>query len=165
VSGNFTQEAASDDVSDFTPSQCLGVLHWMNFYRNHDTYKQLGRLAGGRYYNAEGGATEHLTTFISCCAEGLAYRKVEAELDETRPKCSSKWTAADGGKVWCRDGSVPRIVKSGLKGEVCRCFDFEKVKDDTLRLDVERYKDCPATASECQTTPPKKKKKKKKKKN
>jgi hypothetical protein len=33
---------ATDDLTGLTPGQCLGVEHWMGFYRSHDTYRPVG---------------------------------------------------------------------------------------------------------------------------
>eukprot|EP00968_Pinguiococcus_pyrenoidosus_P000812 scaffold48_cov311-Pinguiococcus_pyrenoidosus.AAC.7 len=157
VSGEFEEDDATADISDFDGSKCLGVKHWLDFYRFHDTYRFQGLLVG-RYYDAQGKPTQAWHDFADCCEAGFELREADKRMDQERPRCSSKWTAAAGGRVWCEPPRVPRKVTSAEGGkQICRCFMPETSEEPSLRTDVTAYRDCDPRAHECQTTPPKKK--------
>jgi hypothetical protein len=61
VTGKFTDEDATDDISDFDGKQLLGVAHWREFYANHHVYKKVGVVAG-KYFDDKGVQT----TLVRC---------------------------------------------------------------------------------------------------
>lgn len=155
VSGKFTEDE-TDDLSDMTEDQCLGILHWVDFYRNHATYKHVGRLVG-TFWDAEGRPTAENLAFQACVRRGELAKEEEKKMDEQRPRCASRWSAKEGGKVWCeQEGMLPRITSTALNPakKVCRCFELKDIAAGR-REDVLLYDGCDPFASECKTTPPK----------
>ncbi|CAM9540360.1 unnamed protein product [Ectocarpus sp. 12 AP-2014] len=108
VSGNFTEAGLTDDLSGLEPSKCLGIKDWHEFYQNHELYKKRGLLAG-RFYNANGKPTRELAAFHKCARKGAKEKEREAAEKLLYPSCNSRWSAAEGGRVWCEDEKkVPR---------------------------------------------------------
>ena len=60
---------ATDDLNDLTAGQCLGIEHWVHFYRDHSTYTRLG-VAVGRFFDASGEPTAEHAAFRACVARG-----------------------------------------------------------------------------------------------
>ena len=75
ISGNFTEDETSD-ISDLNEEQCLGIMHWLKFYRNHETYKPVGFLIG-TFWDARGKPTPENLAFQSCVARGEAAKAKE----------------------------------------------------------------------------------------
>ncbi|CAM9765486.1 unnamed protein product [Ascophyllum nodosum] len=108
VSGDFSEAGLTDDLSGLEPSKCLGIKDWHAFYKNDKKYKQRGILAG-RFYDAKGRSTEALADFERCVEEGKRAKALEAAEKLLYPNCNSKWSAKEGGRVWCPDPKkVPR---------------------------------------------------------
>lgn len=55
----------------------------------------------GRFYDAEGAATEALREAQALVEEGKRLRALEDEQKKLFPSCNSEWSAAEGGRVWC----------------------------------------------------------------
>jgi len=56
--GKFTPEEAQKGPEVLQESELPGLLDWINFYRNHQVYKFIGRLIDPRYYSEEGEPME-----------------------------------------------------------------------------------------------------------
>lgn len=98
VTGAFSREEATDDVSALSPEEIMGVKEWMEFYRKDYTY--VGRLIG-RYYDQDGKPTEALKEAKEKMKEGQRLRKLQQDENKRYPGCNSRWSADEGSTVWC----------------------------------------------------------------
>lgn len=53
-SGKNTPEGAAEKLEEWDDDQLVAVWEWSKFYEDHETYKYLGILAGGRYFDESG---------------------------------------------------------------------------------------------------------------
>jgi len=120
---------ATDDLSDLTPGQCLGIEHWRLFYRNHSKYTFQG-FHVGRYYDANGAPTGAHADYIACVERANSGKRSAQEAMLTAPACQraapvstepkhkiGSWTTLS-----CADfGRLPRSYKPGLPEAACTC--------------------------------------------
>ena len=86
LSADFTADA-TDDLSDLTPGQCLGIEGWRLFYRNHATYKRVG-WKRGRFYDQQGNPTEALNKLRGCIQVGNAAHEAARAAVIAAPRCA-----------------------------------------------------------------------------
>ena len=98
VTGVFSREEATDDVSALSPEEMMGVKDWMDFYRKDYTY--VGRLVG-RYYDSHGEPTPALLQARQKIKEGQRLRKLQEGENKRFPGCNSRWSQDEGSTVWC----------------------------------------------------------------
>uniref|UniRef100_A0A383V6X5 Cytochrome b5 heme-binding domain-containing protein n=1 Tax=Tetradesmus obliquus TaxID=3088 RepID=A0A383V6X5_TETOB len=148
ITGDFVGDI-TDDVSDLDPEACLGLLGWLDFY--HKTYTYKGKLIG-RFYDAAGAATAALDSVHARAKEGEALKAAREAEEANWPSCNSKWTADEGGSVWCDDGMYPRKLFMEMKGgrAVWRCACFKELGWSDVR---KVYVDCDPDAHFCKTNP------------
>ncbi|CAH1801823.1 unnamed protein product [Owenia fusiformis] len=129
VTGKFEGEGLTDDVSNLSPEDMIGIEEWMTFYEKDYTY--VGKLEG-RYYDRHGNATTELLIAQEKIHEGHQVKKVESDDKTLYPMCNSAWTQKDGATVWCTNKSggkqrdwtgVPRkYYKLGSSEYRCACI-------------------------------------------
>ncbi|XRB01239.1 cytochrome b5 heme-binding domain-containing protein [Pycnococcus provasolii] len=152
ITGEFEKEI-NDNIDDFTDEQCLGVVDWAKFY--HETYKFVGVLAGGAFFDNSGTPTARRVSLLSRADSAKAAQALAKEQEKQFPACSSRWTQQDGGTVWCDAGEYPRRIDKpsapgGVVAERCACFSDVGVNDQR-RL----YDGCAPHSSKCSTSKPK----------
>lgn len=110
MTGDFTAEGLTDDVGGLTDDQLAGVATWSTFYAGEPNYRRVGRLAGGRFYDAAGGALPPAGLVRAAASRAAAARAAREAEERAAPSCSAAWTAEGGGRVWCEPGGgrVPR---------------------------------------------------------
>ncbi|KAK3730863.1 hypothetical protein QZH41_009968 [Actinostola sp. cb2023] len=139
VTGVFSREKATDDVTGLSPEEMLGIKEWMDFYRKDYTY--LGKVIG-RYYNENGKPTSALKEAKALIKEGKLLREKQKDDDKKFPPCNSKWSQNEGAEVWCSQESggihrswegVPRqLFKPGSRDPKCVCVRTTGASSDTL---------------------------------
>lgn len=98
VTGMFSREKATDDVSGLSPEEMLGIKDWMDFYRKDYTY--VGKVIG-RYYDENGKPTDALKQAKALIKEGKRLKDIQKGEDKKFPPCNSKWSQTEGAEVWC----------------------------------------------------------------
>ena len=98
ITGKFSRDEATDDVSGLSPEEMLGVKNWMDFYRKEYTY--VGKMIG-RYYDTEGNPTDDLKAAWKKIKEGKMLKKAQEEQSKRYPGCNSQWSRDEGSTVWC----------------------------------------------------------------
>jgi hypothetical protein len=97
------------------PEQLLELTEWLDFYRR--TYPHRGVLAGGSFYDTSGQPKKALALVRAGAARGVEVRaereRARRARAAARPACETKWTAEEGGELWCPDAKrpYPRRVK------------------------------------------------------
>ncbi|CAI5533651.1 unnamed protein product [Closterium sp. Naga37s-1] len=108
VSGNFSDDGLTNDLTGLSGEQCIGIADWRDFY--FKTYIHVGKLVG-RIYDEQGKPREALGEFDELLKEGKRLRDVGSERG--------------------RQGDGLTDDLTGLSGEQCigiadwRDFDFE----------------------------------------
>lgn len=98
VTGMFSREKATDDVSGLSPEEMIGIKDWMDFYRKDYTY--VGKVVG-RYYDENGKPTDALKQAKALIKEGKRLKEIQKGEDKKFPPCNSKWSQTEGAEVWC----------------------------------------------------------------
>lgn len=140
------------DVSDFKPVQCLAVHNWLQFFVNHQTYKQVGYMIG-YYFSERGDETEEMKKFKNCVEEGNKVKQIDDD-EKAKKECNFQWDIpAKKKKYWCKSNDlVPRKAifmenaKTGAVKEICTCI---AVHDIDKRKDLLQYSACPPFDREC----------------
>ncbi|CAI5951016.1 unnamed protein product [Closterium sp. NIES-64] len=73
VSGNFSGDGLTDDLTGLSGEQCIGIADWRDFY--FKTYIHVGKLVG-RFYDEQGKAKDVLGEFDELLKEGKRQRDV-----------------------------------------------------------------------------------------
>lgn len=128
VTGEFTEEALTDDISSLTASQSKAISTWVTFYEENYIYKGncifwmsittllmvivkiffifvlslkiSGKLIG-RYYNADGEPTEEYEKFAAKVKAAEEERSKEDEKMRMFPPCNAEWKPDVGTRFWC----------------------------------------------------------------
>ncbi|XP_037125014.1 neuferricin [Syngnathus acus] len=154
ITGDFTENGLTDDVSSLSPLQVVALFDWLLFYQK--TYQTVGLLIG-RFYSESGKPTEFLLHVESLLATGQQL-KAKTEADMLRfPACNSEWSSARGGRVWCSTKSggverswtgVPRkLFSAGASGYRCVCVEDPSAARENPNL--QEYDDCSMHAVSC----------------
>lgn len=157
ITGDFTENGLTDDVSSLSPLQVLALYDWLAFYQRE--YQAVGLLIG-RFYSDTGQPTEALVQMEKSLAEGQRI-KAKSEAEKVRlPACNSEWSSASGGRVWCSTKSggverswtgVPRKLFSvGSTNVRCVCVEDPSAAEDDPNL--HEYDSCPPHAESCSVT-------------
>lgn len=106
VTGAF-EGKANDLMDNLTSMQISEVEHWRGFY--HTDYTYVGKLLG-TYYDEQGQPTAARLAVKGALLEAEQVKKDKELFKQTYPRCNSKWSQLDGGKVWCsnKSGGVTR---------------------------------------------------------
>lgn len=98
ITGDFSEEGLTDDVSSLTPLQMKSLHDWAQFYAKDYIYK--GKLVG-RYYDSNGNPTKSYREI----EEKLAIaekKKIDEELKMRMfPPCNIEWKPESGTRLWC----------------------------------------------------------------
>ncbi|KFM63298.1 Neuferricin, partial [Stegodyphus mimosarum] len=125
ITGDFTENGLTDDVSGLDDASLVGIEDWLSFYS--EEYKPVGKLIG-RYYDQNGNPTKELLTVREKVAKHQKNKWLEDKDKEIFPPCNSEWSKEKGSRVWCTKKSggvernwvgVPRELH--LKGKDPRC--------------------------------------------
>ncbi|KAJ1531878.1 hypothetical protein ONE63_000526 [Megalurothrips usitatus] len=160
VTGDFSENGTTDDVTGLTPDDLKSIQDWSQFYHNEYTYK--GKLIG-RYYNSEGDRTDYyneVERLIKVASEASAAQNADYQ---KYPPCNAEWTPEAGSRVWCSNRSggierdwvgVPRkYYKPGSDSYRCACIQIhgEATHPDSKQKkgNVIEYKDCPPSSESC----------------
>ncbi|XP_023274062.1 neuferricin [Seriola lalandi dorsalis] len=154
ITGDFTENGLTDDVSSLSPLQVVALYDWLAFYQRD--YQTVG-LVIGRFYSETGQPTEALLQVEASLSEGQQI-KVQSEAEMVRfPACNSEWSAARGGRVWCSTKSggvvrdwtgVPRkLFSAGTSGVRCVCVEDPSAAEEDPNL--QKYEACPPHADSC----------------
>lgn len=154
ISGDFTENGLTDDVSSLSPQQVVALYDWLSFYQRG--YQNVG-LVIGRFYSRTGQPTEALLHVQASLAEGQRL-KAQSEAEMVRyPACNTQWSAAMGGRVWCSTKSggverdwtgVPRkLFSPGSSGVRCVCVEDPAAAEEDQNL--QKYDNCPPHADSC----------------
>lgn len=98
VTGDFTDEGLTDDVSELSPLQLLDLEDWQKFYDKDYTF--LGKLIA-RYYDKNGNPTKEFYKYQKRLVEGHERKSEREALEREFPPCNSRFTPSDGGIVYC----------------------------------------------------------------
>ena len=98
VSGDFSDEGLTDDLSGLTPLEVKEIDDWVKFYNKDYTYA--GKLIG-RYYDRDGNPTKAWYKYRKALEEAAAIKE-DQDADKKRfPPCNSRYTPQEGGTVFC----------------------------------------------------------------
>jgi len=118
---------ATDDLDDLSPGQCLGVEHWVGFYRDHATYAHVGR-HHGRFFDASGTPTEAHAAFRACVARGNAVLERARQAVLAAPRCAegtpsgnAKYNVGSWKRYACEAPLAPRRATVD-SAAVCACL-------------------------------------------
>lgn len=137
------------------------ILHWVRFYQKD--YKPVGLLAGGAFYDSRGRPLPPVEMLDVAARAAKAAREEAKAVETALPSCAAKWSAAEGGMVWCEAaGTVPRKL-SRAGATRCACLPWggseeASVAEAAKRLapgaTLEAYANCAADSHECRTSGP-----------
>ncbi|XP_044526800.1 neuferricin isoform X1 [Gracilinanus agilis] len=168
VTGDFSEEGLSDDVSDLSPREMLVLRDWLLFYEKN--YPFIGKLIG-RFYAEDGEPTPALVLAEATMAQGVAARDEEKQRRRQFPACNSEWSSGSPGRFWCsrQSGGVPRdwtgvprkLYQPGEKQPRCVCVRTRgpptgqvgaashSDRGDLDNPSLQEYPGCPPLASSC----------------
>lgn len=98
ITGDFSANNLSDDVSKLSGDELLSLEKWKEFYDKEYTKK--GKLIG-RYYDGHGNPTDYLKNVERTISDAKLKKTLEAELEKVFPPCNVEWDAERGTRVWC----------------------------------------------------------------
>mmetsp|Transcript_7596 Transcript_7596/g.13071 ORF Transcript_7596/g.13071 Transcript_7596/m.13071 type:complete len:285 (-) Transcript_7596:245-1099(-) len=151
ISGAFDEDGLVEDVEDLTNDDILSLLEWREFY--HKEYTYLGKVIDGIYFDSGGEATKALDAVQAQAVLARGEVDKEKAIEKLYPNCNSRWTQADGGKIWCTAGHPRKTFVKQRGGEtVFRCACYLDADSDPERRQL--YPNCEPEASTCQTSPP-----------
>lgn len=147
ITGDFKGDL-TDNTNDFTNEQFRGLVNWRSFY--HKTYIYKGHVVGA-YYDARGAPTPLLREAERKAEQAAADEAAEKQSEARYPRCNVRWTAAEGGSVWCDNNWYPRLIFQDNLGSkpTSRCACFEGIGWSDIR---QVYPNCSPDASECRTS-------------
>lgn len=158
VSGQFTEDQLSSNISDFSFSQINDLQNWVSFYEGK--YPELGRLVGF-FFDSNGEPTSNYLDYeLKLKGSSLKLEK-EKEFYLNYPKCNSKWEINHGGEVWCDSETnksdetnrewrrVPRkyYKNIGSKRYECVCVHFKEAQEKPELF--RQYENCISESPSC----------------
>ena len=148
--GEFDDAGLVPNLDGLPHDACLALEEWAGFYRSADEYPRVGVLAPGEFHDERGAPTAAKRAFDDAVARARHQRAAIKARDGAFPACASRWSAEEGGEVWCEDGrTYPRKEVSFVAGKRrvrCACF------PDTSFSDARQlYPGCENTATRCKT--------------
>ncbi|VDK49858.1 unnamed protein product [Anisakis simplex] len=169
VTGDFSDEGLTDDVSGLSHQDILGIKEWSNFYEKE--YELIGLLQG-TYYDSHGQATQRLREVLGMMEDAKLWKAAQTKESEVFPPCNSEWHKDSGGRVWCTSKSggihrewvgVPRkLFNPGAKTSRCACVknfgpplsvypdrDEEGTRGDLSNPNLHEYPGCSPTSNSC----------------
>ncbi|XP_035221843.1 neuferricin-like [Stegodyphus dumicola] len=172
ITGDFTENGLTDDVSGLDGASLVGIEDWLSFYR--EEYKPVGKLIG-RYYDQNGNPTKELLIVREKVAKHQKNKWLEDKDKEMFPPCNSEWSKEKGSRVWCTKKSggvernwvgVPRELH--IKGKDPRCICVKNYgppssssdskthadRGDLDHPDLKEYPGCPSASESCSVSHP-----------
>jgi len=157
ITGEFEGEGVQSNVAGLAPPEMKGLLEWQSFY--HETYIFKGYLLGSHYYDESGAPMPLLAEVQRGADEADRLEAIRKANQKKHPPCSMKWTAAEGGRVWCAegyprllteyvDGGLPKDTTERKSTQRCACFDSVGWSD--MR---KVYRGCKPDAQSCAVLP------------
>ena len=98
ITGEFTDEGLTDDVTDLSPLQSIELNDWLKFYEKDYTF--VGKLIG-RYYDRNGNPTKEFYKFQRKLKKGEEMKKDQQAQEKAFPPCNSRYTPSEGSIVSC----------------------------------------------------------------
>ncbi|XP_077532795.1 neuferricin-like [Haemaphysalis longicornis] len=169
ITGEFTEEGLTDDLTGMSDDSLLSFTQWVDFYEKD--YRFVGKLAG-RYYTNDGQPTSELQRIWAAVERAKQKDYLAKEASKSFPLCNSEWTPQTGSKVWCSKSSggverswvgVPRQYFDKEDNSVrCVCVRTSgppsnhregashKNRGDLDDPRLKEYPGCPPTSDTCQ---------------
>ena len=150
MSGEFTEEGLTEDVSGLSDEDAAGLLYWRDFYTAN--YTLLGLLAGGAFYDAAGLPLPPVAALEAGAARRRAFlQRVAAEV-RVAPSCDAAWSADAGGEMWCGEGRLPRRATYTHYPPRCACIPPTlEAASAAAEAGMELYPDCAPQEHRCKT--------------
>jgi len=156
VTGEFTEEALTDDISSLSAAQCKSISTWVTFYDENYIYK--GKLIG-RYYNADGKPTTDYERFAAKVKVAEDEKSKEDEKMRMFPPCNAEWKPDVGTRFWCTKQSggisrdwigVPRQYFERPGGQYrCACVDLSSKLYKEHEANIREYEGCLEDSPTC----------------
>ena len=151
VTGEFTEEGLTEDVTGLTDDDAAGLIYWRGFYAANYTY--IGLLADGAFYDAQGQPLPPVAALEAAAARRHALLQRIAGEVRVAPSCDAAWDADAGGAVWCDEGRLPRRVTYLHYPVRCVCIrDAFEVSVAAAEQGMELFGDCLPHEHRCNTT-------------
>lgn len=148
--GEFDDAGLVPNLDGLPDDACLALEEWAGFYRSAEEYPCVGVLAPGEFHDAQGAPTAAKRAFDNAVARAQRERAAVKARESVFPACASRWSAEEGGEVWCEDGrTYPRKDVSFAAGQRrvrCACFPDASFSDAR-----QLYPGCENTATRCKT--------------
>nr|CAG4638611.1 EOG090X0A5G [Cyclestheria hislopi] len=152
VSGEFTAEGLTDDITGLSQQDYLGLKEWVEFYEKD--YKYVGNVEG-KFYDADGQPTDYWYEVQQWLIEASQGKADEEQLKVQFPPCNIEYKPETGSRVWCTTSSGgiqrdwighPRSFYS-LDSKVARCACVNEADLNDARL--KEYPNCPPDSTVC----------------
>uniref|UniRef100_A0A224XVH9 Putative heme/steroid binding protein n=1 Tax=Panstrongylus lignarius TaxID=156445 RepID=A0A224XVH9_9HEMI len=155
ITGDFSEEGLTDDLSNLLLSDLMGLKDWLKRYEKDYIYK--GKLIG-RFYDENGRSSSYLRDIESKCQEASKSNEQNKYYNLKYPPCNIEWSKEKGSRVWCsmKSGGVRRdwigvprkIFLPGWKDFRCACInpDLESLIDGG---NVVHYDNCDPNSESC----------------
>uniref|UniRef100_A0A5S6QG93 Cytochrome b5 heme-binding domain-containing protein n=1 Tax=Trichuris muris TaxID=70415 RepID=A0A5S6QG93_TRIMR len=128
VTGDFSEDGLTDDLSGLSNEELVAIQEWVDFYGKE--YKLVG-VVQGRYYDSQGKPSKQLKQLKQLLQRAVEWQQQQNAEVERFPPCNSEWIQGQGGRVWCSQNSggikrswvgVPRrLFTPGSKQSRCVC--------------------------------------------
>jgi len=152
------EDAMNNKVVDLSPNGVKAVFDWLKFYREHETYRYVGKVAG-RYFDEAGRPTAERLECEKILGLAKQDQEKALEFEKKYPNCNSRWTKDEGGEVWCVNDMVedktkrlvPRLTFNPVtQRKRCSCVNIdEAVQNKKL---FEEYSQCHSKAQRCKSS-------------
>lgn len=143
---------ALDHVLSLSPSELVSLKKWRDFYI--ENYVFVGRLIG-RFYEADGTATEYFWSIDRKIQFGLKQLEEEANFQREFPPCNMEFKREKGTRFWCttQSGGIERelagwpiqLFNQDTKTFSCVCTEKENFDLPQFR----KYESCDDKIRSC----------------
>jgi predicted heme/steroid binding protein len=83
----------SDDTRGLALEAVNGIMHWYEFYKDHEMYNYVGRVVGS-FYNERGETKEEYTRLAGMRAMHWVREGLKEHDESDQKRCSGSWSAA-----------------------------------------------------------------------
>lgn len=151
VTGKFKDDL-NDDVRGLSPENMRGLIEWRTFYRNHASYRYVGKVVGN-FYSSKGHASPLLGIVEMSGSEVIKKQEEERKNpSKSEVPCAFRWHKDTGGFVSCdpEGGTYPRRVmtRQGDDSVIERCLCLPQ---NEINATVVLYDGCAADSHTCQS--------------
>ncbi|XP_055883380.1 neuferricin-like [Biomphalaria glabrata] len=168
VTGQFDKDGLTDDISELSPAEVLGLENWKAFYEKD--YKLIGKVEGA-FFDKDGKELPMMQLYKKKLKQALLEKDLIENDKKLFPPCNSEWSQNSGGRVWCstRSGGVARdwvgvprmFYSAGSSQPRCACIrttgppshDPEstnhKNRGDLDNPNLNRYANCEEMSESC----------------